>query len=159
MHARFFRSVLLALSLIPPLGLTGCATKYGDAMPPDIRVVGLKLLPTDNLLDQRFELDLAVGNPNNFGVDIEGLRYVLYLNGKTFATGYSSERVKLDRLSEARIKTVGRTDITKIIRQILALPDARGLDYRIAGDAFLSNFPRDSVSFDKSGAITLDDAR
>lgn len=155
MHARSFKFLLLGLILSLSFGLSGCATKYGDAMPPEIRVVGLKLLPTNNLLDQQFELDLAVGNPNDFGFGIDGIRYVLYLNGKKFATGYSGQHVRVDRFAEGRIKTVGRTDVAKIMRQILALPDAQGLDYRIAGDVFLSDFPKSSMAFDRSGDIHI----
>ena len=155
MYARSFKFLLLGFVLSLSAGLSGCATKYGDAMPPEIRVVGLKLVPTDNLLDQQFELDLAIGNPNNFGFGIEGIRYVLYLNGKKFATGYSGQHVKIDRFAEERIKTIGRTDLAKIMRQILALPDAQGLDYRIAGDVFLSNFPKSSMAFDRSGDIHI----
>ena len=153
MYARSFK--LLFLTLVLSFGLSACATKYNGAMPPEIRVVGLKLLPTENLLDQQFELDLAIGNPNDFGFGIDGLRYVLYLNGKKFATGYSGQHVRVDRLAEARIKTIGRTDVAKIMRQILALPDAKGLDYRIAGDVFLSDFPKSSLSFDRSGDIRI----
>lgn len=157
MYARSFKLLFLTLVLGLSLGLSACATKYSGAMPPEIRVVGLKLLPTKNLLDQQFELDLAIGNPNDFGFGVDGLRYVLYLNGKKFATGYSGQHIRVDRLAEARIKTIGRTDVAKIMRQILALPDAQGLDYRIAGDVFLSDFPKSSVSFDRSGDIRIGD--
>ena len=155
MTARFFRFLFLVLIAGPMLVLAGCATPYKNAMPPEIKVVGLRILPTDNLLDQKFELDLAIGNPNDFGFGIEGLRYVLYLNGKKFATGYSGEHATVDRFSEARITTVGRTDVAKIARQILGLPNAQGLDYRIAGDVFLTNFPKSTLSFDRSGDIRL----
>ncbi len=151
MRARIVR--LLILTLV--VGLAGCETQYRHAQPPEIRVAGLRLLPTSNLLEQQFELDLAIGNPNDFGFGIDGLRYVLYLNGRKFATGYSGDHVTVSRLSEARITTVGRTDLAKVVRQILALPDADSIDYRISGDAFLTDFPKKSMSFDKSGSIRI----
>jgi len=151
MRARIVR--LLILTLV--VGLAGCETQYRHAQPPEIRVAGLRLLPTSNLLEQQFELDLAIGNPNDFGFGIDGLRYVLYLNGRKFATGYSGDHVAVARLSEARITTVGRTDLAKVVRQILALPDADSIDYRISGDAFLTDFPKKSMSFDKSGSIRI----
>lgn len=151
MRARIVR--LLILTLV--VGLAGCETQYRHARPPEIRVAGLRLLPTSNLLEQQFELDLAIGNPNDFGFGIDGLRYVLYLNGRKFATGYSGDHVTVARLSEARITTVGRTDLAKVVRQILALPDADSIDYRISGDAFLTDFPKKSMSFDKSGSIRI----
>jgi len=151
MRARIVR--LLILTLV--VGLAGCETQYRHAQPPEIRVAGLRLLPTSNLLEQQFELDLAIGNPNDFGFGIDGLRYVLYLNGRKFATGYSGDHVTVARLSEARITTVGRTDLAKVVRQILALPDADSIDYRISGDAFLTDFPKKSMSFDKSGSIRI----
>ena len=155
MRARMFRFLVLALMLGTLPGLAGCETQYRHAQPPEIRVAGLRLLPSSNLLEQQFELDLAIGNPNDFSFGIDGLRYVLYLNGRKFATGYSGDHVTVARLSEARITTVGRTDLAKVVRQIFKLPDADSIDYRISGDAFLSNFPKKSMSFDKSGSIRL----
>jgi LEA14-like dessication related protein len=155
MRARIFSFLIAGLMLGVLPGLAGCQTKYGTAEPPDIRVVNLRLLPASNLLEQQFELDLAIGNPNNFDFGIDGLRYVLYLNGQKFATGYSGEHVHVARLSEARITTIGRTDLAKVVRQILALPQAQSLDYRLSGDAFLSDFPKSSISFEKSGDIRL----
>ena len=157
MNVRTFRLVLVLLAGAFALG--GCATKYSNAKPPEIRVVGLRLLPGNNILDQQFELDLAVGNANDFGFDIEGLRYVLYLNGQKFATGYTGEHVTVERFSEARLTTLGRTDVVKVVRQILALPNAQSLDYRIEGDAFLSNFPKRTMPFEKAGDIRLDRGR
>jgi LEA14-like dessication related protein len=155
MGARIFRLMLVLLMGGIAVSLGGCATKYSNAKPPEIKVVGLRLLPSNNILDQQFELELAVGNPNDFGLEIDGLRFVLYLNDQKFATGYSGEHVMVDRFSEARITTVGRTDVVKVVKQIMGLPNAQSLDYRIAGDAFLSNFPKRSVSFEKTGDIRL----
>jgi LEA14-like dessication related protein len=71
---------LIGLSALLVLG--ACA-RLGEAEPPQVRLADIRLLE-GGLLEQRFRVDLRLGNPNDFDLPLDGLTFELELNDRPF---------------------------------------------------------------------------
>jgi len=68
------RAVALAgAALAAPLLLAACGSA-GDPVPPLVRLADLRLMES-SVFEQRFEIDLRIGNPNDFALPIDGLTF------------------------------------------------------------------------------------
>lgn len=136
---------LTALAVV--LGLAAC-TPSEFAEPPE--VVLLSMVPMDvSLMEQRFAVTLRVRNPNNIAMSVDGMRFAIDVNGKTFAKGTSDKAVTVPRLGETEVAGVAHVATTDLMRQMVGVPDAKGVEYRLSGALFLAHGGR--ASFDQSG--------
>ncbi len=136
---------LTALAVV--LGLAAC-TPSEFAEPPE--VVLLSMVPMDvSLMEQRFAVTLRVRNPNNTAMSVDGMRFAIDVNGKTFAKGTSDKAVTVPRLGETEVAGVAHVATTDLVRQMVGVPDAQGVEYRLSGALFLAHGGR--ASFDQSG--------
>lgn len=140
-----FACALLALA---------CATVEREVLPPDVNVIDIRRLE-GTAFEQRMQVDLRVRNPNDFALEIDGVRFDLDLNGERFARGIGDEHVTVPRLGEARISVVSTTTMMDWVRQFAALagPGRSDMDYRVAGRFFLSGADAGHVDFDSSGNL------
>ena len=131
-----------------------CATVGREVLPPDVYVIDIQPLES-TALEQRMRVDLRVRNPNDFALEIDGVRFDLDLNGTRFARGLGNERVTLPRLDEARISVVSTTGVMDWVRQFAALaqPGRKDMDYRVAGRFFLADSILGHVDFESSGNL------
>jgi LEA14-like dessication related protein len=145
------RWVRAAGPVVLPWAFFGCALLPSGIEAPRVTVSDLELVHA-TLLEQRYRIVLTMQNPNTFDLPIDGLRYVLVLNGKEFAAGVSDERVTLPRLGTAHLDVEAVSGLLAIYRQISGLESgAAGLDYRLHGDLFVVGGRR--LPFDYRGAI------
>jgi LEA14-like dessication related protein len=124
-------------------------------MPPDVYVIDIR--PLDGTaFEQRMQVDLRVRNPNDFALEIDGVRFDLELNGRRFARGLGDDRATVPRLGEARISVVSTTTMMDWVRQfaVLAQPGRKDMDYRLAGRFFLSEAIAGHVDFESSGNLS-----
>lgn len=129
------------------VGLAACAPAD---LPEPPEVVLLSLVPTDvSLMEQSLAVRLRVRNPNNAPMAVEGLRFALEINDKTFARGTSDQAVTVPRLGEAEVTGKAHVSTTDLMRQMMSVPEAKGVEYRLSGAVFLSHGGR--TSFDGSG--------
>jgi len=144
----------LSLTLVLVL-LGGCAALQRDVEPPTVRLVGLELLQL-GLLEQRFELALRVTNPNDFDVPVQALEYGVFVDGREFASGLSSEPFELPALGEEVVRVEVGTRLLENLQQLSRWqrdpPDA--LDYRLEGRARLSRLPV-WLPFEEQGSVRL----
>jgi len=132
-----------------------CATVGREVMPPDVYVIDIR--PLDGTaFEQRMQVDLRVRNPNDFALEIDGVRFDLDLNGRRFARGLGDDRVTVPRLGEARISVVSTTTMMDWVRQfaVLAQPGRKDMDYRLAGRFFLSEAITGHVDFESGGNLS-----
>jgi LEA14-like dessication related protein len=131
-----------------------CATVAREVLPPEVNVVDIRPLE-GTAFEQRMQVDLRVRNPNDFALDIDGVRFDLELNGESFARGLGDERVEVPRLGEARISVVSTTTMMDWVRQfaVLAGPGRKDMDYRISGRLFLRGASTPHVDFETSGDL------
>ena len=132
----------------------GCATPQ-DAKPPTIDLVNLKLVST-GLLSQELQLDIKIGNPNDFDIPLTGLSFKMDVNGQPFADGLSNQSVTVPRLSYTTVPVTGNTNTLSLIRQLMSLGDRDGIDYRLHGTAYVRQLGQsDAFPFERKGSLSL----
>ena len=149
------RSVLAGATgaLAAPLLLGACGVT-GDPVPPQVRLADLRLLDA-SVFEQRFELDLRIGNPNDFALPLDGLTFDLDVNGEAFARGFSDQRVTIPRLGEGVVSVAASTTLIDVVRQMMLLTRRRDLTYRLTGLAYLDGFTRRSLPYEAEGTFRL----
>jgi len=140
---------LLAVLL---LALAACGT--AEPVAPQVRVVDLRLVES-SVFEQRFEIDLRIGNPNDFALPLDGLTFDLEVNGAAFARGFSDQRVTIPRLGEGQVSVSASTTLVDMVRQMLLLAERGDLTYRLSGEAFLNSLQRRSVPYQSEGSFRL----
>jgi LEA14-like dessication related protein len=131
------------------LGLSACAdSHYAD--PPEVALVSL--VPTDmSLMEQGLAVRLKLYNPNNAPMPLDGLRFTVEVNGRTFAKGMSDQRVTVPRLGEVEVTGKARVSTTDLVRQLAAAPEAKGLKYTLSGTVFMAGQGDRNMDFEQSG--------
>ena len=144
-HALMGLAALLAL---------GACTRLGGAEPLQVHLADIRLLP-GGLFEQRFQVDLRFGNPNDFDLALDGLTFELELNDVPFARGLSNEAVTVPRLGEARLRVVASTTLIDLVQQVLILGQRDALSYRIEGVVYLRGAGARKLPYETSGRLQL----
>jgi LEA14-like dessication related protein len=120
--------------------------------PIEVHVARITPLPS-TAFEHRVRVDLRLRNPNNRAYEIEGLRFVLDVNGRRLASGVSNEAVELPRLGEAIIPVTTSTSVIDLVNQIVAFGTQKQprFDYEIRGKLFLAGM-WGSIAFERSGS-------
>jgi LEA14-like dessication related protein len=146
-----FLHALMGLAAL--LALAACA-QIGEMRSPQVHVVDIRLLQ-GGLLEQRFRVDLRIGNPNDFDLPLDGLTFELDLNGRHFAEGFTNQTVTVPRLGEARISVDASTTLIDMIEQALILGERSELSYRIEGVVYLRGMARRQMPYERGGRMRL----
>jgi hypothetical protein len=146
MRRRSMPLVLLALALA-----SGCASLGAGREPVEVSVVSLVPLPS-TAFEHRLRIDLRLRNPNNRSYEIEGLRFVLDVNGRRLASGTSDRRATLPRLGDVVVPVVTTTTLFDLVNQIVAFgrEEQPRFEYALRGKLFLA--PWGSLAFERSGS-------
>ncbi|MBV1950580.1 MAG: LEA type 2 family protein [Cycloclasticus sp.] len=128
------------LILLPVLSLmlSACAGITYHAESPLVTLAGIKLEKTQPL-EQQYQLELRIRNPNETALFINGLTYTLALSGKPLADGVSSQYLEVPGFGE-RILCVPLLGTTFNLQSQLAsfgIASHRLLPYRLAGKVSL----------------------
>jgi LEA14-like dessication related protein len=133
------------------LAVAGCAS-LGAREPIEVDVAGITPLPS-TAFEHRLRVDLRLRNPNNRAYEIEGMRFVLDVNGRRLASGVSHETATLPRLGEVVVPVTTTTSLLDVVNQIVAFagqPQPR-FEYQLRGKIFLSGL-WGSIDFERSGS-------
>jgi LEA14-like dessication related protein len=136
------------------VGLLLAACSTAEPVPPEVRVVDLRLLDS-TVFEQRFEIDLRIGNPNDFALPLDGLTFELEVNGEDFARGFTNQRVTIPRLGEGTLSVVASTTLLELVEQMRLLAERGELRYRLDGTAYLRGFARGTAPYESEGALRL----
>lgn len=115
--------------------LAACATLPPGAQAPRVSLADVSLRSL-GLLEQRFELDLRLVNPNAFDLKIEGLDFELEVNGRPFAKGVSRVTTLLPADATTLMRVDAYTQSKDWLTQMKSLsPDVlkEGMPYRVHG--------------------------
>ena len=107
------------------------------------------------LFEQRFQVDLRIGNPNDFDLPLDGLTFDLDVNGEDFARGFSDQRVTVPRLGDARVSVVASTTLLDLVRQFSLLAERGDLAYRLHGTAYLNSLAVRQAPYESEGTFRL----
>jgi len=148
------RSLAASMAAAALLGLAGCAA-VTQADPLRVNVVGVEPLQGEGL-ELRFIVKLRVQNPNDVGLDFDGVAVDLELNGKNLAAGVSDAKGSVPRYGETVIELPVSISAFAALRQVLGYLDGSQRDEvpytvrgKLAGGAF------GSVRFSHSGTVKL----
>lgn len=142
-YRRLTRCALLALIAALLAVDSGCAAwRLRNAQPPSVRVSAVRLT-SGSLAAQTFDLTLALTNPNDFALPIQGVAYALQVQGSTFAQGKTATSVTVPAHGRKEIHVALVTDLFSDLRQLLAWrrAGAQALAYQIDGKLKLAGVP------------------
>jgi LEA14-like dessication related protein len=145
-------AALAGVLLIALLQLGGCSS--AEPVPPHVRVADLRLLDS-TIFEQRFEINLTIGNPNDFALPLDGLTFDLEVNGESFARGFSNQRITIPRLGEGNISVAASTTLVELLRQMQLLSGRADLTYRLRGLAYVDNLGGRTMPYESEGNFRL----
>ena len=134
-------------------GLGGCVAPQ-NVQAPSIALQDVRLLNAEGLT-QHLRVELLVSNPNDFDIPLTGLKFGMQMNGLDFAEGLSNQRVDIPRLGRAVVPVEVTVSVLAVMKQIQAVQKRNGVDYRVAGTAYLDHVLLPSVDFDRQGKVDL----
>lgn len=149
------RKLFSVTVLILAVMLSGCVAPR-SVKQPSITLGNVRVLETRGLI-QRLQIDLLVGNPNDFDIPLTGLEFTMQLNGLDFAQGLSSETVTIPRLGEATVPVDVSVSLLAVFQQMQMAASAQGIRYRITGKAYLDHALVSTVPFAKQGQLVPGD--
>lgn len=117
-------SRLIGIPFFLALLLAGCASLKPGYLEPEINLVSIKPLPSENL-EQRFLLGLRITNPNDITLPITGFSYNLALQGHKVLNGASSTGARIPAFGNVLVELESTTSLMGglgVIREILAHP-------------------------------------
>jgi LEA14-like dessication related protein len=103
--------------------------------------------------EQRFRVELRISNPNERELEVDGLRFELDVNGQRLARGQTGDAVTVPRLGDATLSVLTTTTLLDVFRQVVALPNAKGVRYRVAGRVYLKGIFPPYVDFEHEDAL------
>ncbi|MGA7178888.1 MAG: LEA type 2 family protein [Thiobacillaceae bacterium] len=116
--------------------LYGCTNLMSAALqPPTISIQDINPVEL-GLLQQRFEIQLQLENPNNVDLPLEGLNFDLSVNDLPLASVSSNQPILIPRQGTQVVKLEAATTSSNLIKQLHALNlDAlrSGARYKING--------------------------
>ena len=143
-----------AFAILSLLLLCACAPKGPPPPRLDVSIADMRV-DRIGMMEQTYNLQLRVQNPNNFDIETDGLSFDIETNGQAFARGVSNESVAVPRLGETMVNVRAVSDLSAMLGQIRAAPRMAlsGFKYRLVGRFFSGEqrFP-----FDYRGKISAD---
>ena len=148
------RSLLRAATALVALTAgTACVPHFER---PDIQVVGVERQSVQ-LLQQHFLVHLRVTNPNSRSIPIEGVSYVVSIDGDEVARGETTQAVTVPARGAADVDlpltTTLQTGVAKILGMLAQGTD--GFEYRVVGTAHTGVTFFRTIPFDQRGSVRL----
>ncbi|GKS59361.1 hypothetical protein YTPLAS18_28880 [Nitrospira sp.] len=139
-----------ALVVIP-----ACSTLPRDFETPKFSVANIA--PKEvAVFEQRFDVQLRIQNPNNFDLDINGVRFDIDLNDKEFGNGMSGQKVTVPRFGSEVVTGEVITGLGSFLRQAQGMSSGvTKVRYRLKGKAFAEAPSSFTIPFDENGEVDL----
>jgi LEA14-like dessication related protein len=144
----------LFLAAMAALALGGCAS-LPQKDPLQVTVAGVQALPGEGM-ELRMLLKLRVQNPNDAPIEYTGAYVELEVQGRTFATGVSSEPGTVPAFGESVIAVPVTVSVLRMVRQVMGVLDGQPVDtirYEMRGK--LSGGTFNTVRFSSKGEFEL----
>jgi LEA14-like dessication related protein len=145
------RALTIALA---SLVLAACAS-LPNKDPLQVSVAGIESIPGEGM-ELRMLVKLRVQNPNQASIEFSGVYLELDVQGKTFATGVSSEAGTLPGFGEVVVAVPVTVSVLRMVRQVMGVLDGQPVDtirYEMSGK--LNGGVFDTVRFRTSGEFEL----
>jgi LEA14-like dessication related protein len=139
----------VALALL----LAGCAGIPLERPRVNIANVTVKEV---KLLEQLYDLELRILNPNDSDLIINGLAFDILINDKNFASGTSGRSLTIPRFSTGLMTVEAVSPLASILRQLSAAQKTglARVTYRLRGAVYVGS-PSLRLGFDEQGELEL----
>ena len=97
--------------------LAGCALTP-KMQHPEVKLVGLRLLPSHNLLEQRVAIDLNITNPNAKDLSVRGISYNIGIENINVLSGATDNVPVLKSFAETAVTLEVSADVVQILRLV-----------------------------------------
>jgi LEA14-like dessication related protein len=137
------------------LMLSACSTLKFET--PKLSVINVGMVSAD-VFSQQFKIRLHVRNPNDRELPIRAIEYKLFLQGDSFAEGFSNEPFVVPALGEAEFDTVVRTNFMSSVGRLLSkmnTSDQGKVQYGFTGTVILSKGMLKKLPFSEQGMVDL----
>ncbi len=123
-----------------------------EILPPEVHLADL-VPERATLFEQQLRVDLRVRNPNDFELELDGLRYELAVAGEVLARGATDAPVTLPRLGEALVSTRTTTTSMAMVRQLANLSRGAEAAWRLEGEVFVKSGGPRELHFERAGVL------
>lgn len=96
--------------------MTSCAAINPSLKHPDVKLVGLRLLPTQGILQRHIAVDLNILNPNRQDLSVRGISYDVGIEGIKLLSGVTDQVPTLKGMQETPVTLEVSADIIQIMR-------------------------------------------
>lgn len=136
------------------VALSGCSVLWTHWQTPTLAVVGIQIGHSD-LWQQHLLVRMSVHNPNDRELPVQGLNYVLEVNGEECAHGESGASFLVPARGDAEFDMNVTANAAAALLRMFAHGNAAPVQYRIHGKVELSSGLLHSVPFDQQGELQL----
>ncbi|OQY24139.1 MAG: hypothetical protein B6I37_03940 [Desulfobacteraceae bacterium 4572_35.2] len=112
--------LIMQLTLVFALFLSGCTLFHSDYETPVLHVTTFKALPTQGIAP-RFEIGLHVINPNRYPLELEGLHYIIEIEGHRILEGVANQLPVIAAYGEGDVTLEGSANIINSLRLLTDL--------------------------------------
>jgi LEA14-like dessication related protein len=130
--------IITVLCLCSAMLLLSCAAINPSLKHPDVKLVGLRLLPAQGILQRDIAVDLNILNPNSQDLSVRGINYTIGVEGINLLSGATNQVPTLRGMQETPVTLVVSADIISIMRLL---------------EHFSNNGVRDKVNYNFSAVI------
>ena len=132
----------------------GCSALLPKLEPPQLKVVGLKLMGGDRQ-HQKLRLRLQVTNPNDRQIAVRSIDYQVALAGTDFAQGSSAEPFTVPASGQGEFDLDMNADLGALLRVLSAHLGDAALDYQVSGRVHLAEGLLRDLPFKGHGQLAL----
>jgi LEA14-like dessication related protein len=142
--------------------LAGCAGMHGPVQEPEVTLADMRILEVKPF-EAVVQLSLRVMNPNDFGLNVNGVRCDLKIDGKHFATGIGDQHSEIPAFGTGLVPVTVYASTLKMFSRVLAM--IQGMDgqqsglapirYELTGKIRLGGGLNRFVPFHSKGELAL----
>jgi len=107
----------IALFSLTLIFFAGCALVQPKLDDPDVKLVGLRMLPAQGL-QQKIAVDLLIANPNDRDLSIRGITYKIGIENISFLSGMTDQVPVLKSYQETPVTLEVSADLLQVLRLV-----------------------------------------
>lgn len=114
-----FRQLLIVVIKVSLVALlAGCAAMNPVPKHPDVKLVGLRVLPVQSLLERHIAIDLMIMNPNQRDLSVRSIDYTVSIENINLLKGYSDQVPLLKAHQDTPVTLEVSADVLQILRLV-----------------------------------------
>ncbi len=140
--------------------LSACASLQPHFESPTVKLINIKPLSSKGL-EQRFEIDLRIVNPNAIDLNLAGMSYAVELDGYKVMTGVSDNKANIKAFGDTEVTVQASVSLFKGIALIASLinKNTPTVSYKITNKLNTGIPIIGAITLTDSGVLDLDEFR